>query len=115
MARYIDADIAIYEIDKLQGSLMSSNDALWKKNKMIYKGLCNARGIIDDIPTADAVPKSEVIRCKDCINCDHCYPAKEKGKEAVEGWYCISHKRYVKPEDFCSFAKLKKKYTESLK
>ena len=62
MARYIDADIAIEEIDKLQDSLMSNNDTIWKKNKPIYKGLCNARGIINDIPTADVVPKSEVAQ-----------------------------------------------------
>ena len=50
MARYIDADIAIQQIDKLQDSLASNNDTVWNKNKPIYKGLCNARGIINDTP-----------------------------------------------------------------
>jgi hypothetical protein len=60
MARYIDADIVTQEIEKLQTELESNNDTIWNKNKPIYKGLCYARGIIDDTPTADVVPKSEV-------------------------------------------------------
>lgn len=79
------------------------------------RGIAKVKDFLEYLPTADVVPKSEVIRCKDCINCDHCYPAKAIGEEAIEGWYCISHKRYVKPEDFCSFAELKKKYTEEEK
>ena len=63
MARYINADILSQEIDKLQSELQSNNDAIWNINKPIYKGLCYARGIINDIPTADVV---EVVRCKDC-------------------------------------------------
>ena len=53
MARYINADILSQEIDKLQSELQSNNDAIWKINKPIYKGLCLARGIIDDIPSAE--------------------------------------------------------------
>lgn len=50
----------------------------------------------------------EIVRCKDCRACDHCYPAKAKGEEAIEGWYCNFYKRYVKPNDFCSYgAKMK--------
>lgn len=61
MARYIDADIVHQEIEKLQVNLESNNDTIWKKNKPIYKGLCYARGIINKIPTADVVPRSEVV------------------------------------------------------
>lgn len=49
----------------------------------------------------------EVVRCKDCISCEYCYPAKAKGKEAIEAWYCHFHKRYASPDAFCSFAKMK--------
>ena len=57
--------------------------------------------------------QSEVVRCKDCLSCNHCYPVKEKGKEAIEGFYCYTHKRYVKPDDFCSFAKMKGDKTDA--
>ena len=45
----------------------------------------------------------EVVRCKDCKHCDHCYPMKNKGEEAKEGYYCDYNKRYVKPNDYCSY------------
>ena len=64
MARYIDADAVIKEIDAAQVSLESNNDAMWEINKKYYKGLCMARRIIDEQPTADVV---EVVRCKDCV------------------------------------------------
>lgn len=63
MPRYIDADIAHEEIEKLQTELESNNDTIWKKNKPIYKGLCYARGIINETPTADV---AEVVRCGNC-------------------------------------------------
>ena len=63
MARYIDADAVIKEIDAAQVSLESNNDAMWEINKKYYKGLCMARRIIDEQPTADFVA---VVRCKDC-------------------------------------------------
>lgn len=49
----------------------------------------------------------EVVRCKDCKMSDYCYPIKEKGKEAEEGWYCKRNRKYVKPNDFCSYGKRK--------
>ena len=49
----------------------------------------------------------KVTRCKDCNYCEHCYPTKAKGKEAIEAWYCHFHQRYVRPDDFCGWAKMK--------
>ena len=49
----------------------------------------------------------KIIRCKDCKRCEHRYPAKVVGRAAEEGWYCIFHRWYVKPDGFCSFAKMK--------
>ncbi len=41
-------------------------------------------------------------RCKECKHCEHCYPAKAKGEEALEGWYCNTFRRWKNPDDFCS-------------
>lgn len=60
MARYIDADKANEEIDAFQTSLESNDDKVWRRNKPYYKGLAIARGIINDMPAADVVPRSEV-------------------------------------------------------
>lgn len=43
----------------------------------------------------------EVVRCKDCVECDHCYPRKDKGGEAIEGYYCYYHKRWVNASYYC--------------
>lgn len=75
MARYIDADIVNQEIDKLQTELGSNNDTIWNKNKKIYKGLCYARGIIGDTPTAEVVEKSE---------CDKWYHEYHSIKDQLE-------------------------------
>lgn len=48
-----------------------------------------------------------VVRCKDCEYCDRCFPAKAIGEEPAEGLYCHPNRRYVKPDDFCSFCALK--------
>ena len=56
--------------------------------------------LVDEIPTVDA---AEVVRCKDCKHCRMCYPEKQIGKEATPGWYCKEHKRYRRPDDFCSY------------
>lgn len=48
------------------------------------------------------LPMMEVVRCKDCKHCKMCYPEKQIGKEATPGWYCKEHKRYRRPDDFCS-------------
>lgn len=52
------------------------------------------------IPTADVV---EVVFCGKCKHCDHCYPAKAKDEEALEGWYCNTFRQWRKPTDFCSY------------
>jgi hypothetical protein len=43
----------------------------------------------------------EVVRCKDCAECDHCYPRKDKGEEAIDGYYCCLHKRWVRAGYYC--------------
>ena len=58
-----------------------------------------ARETIVNAPTVDAV---EVVRCKHCKSCDLHYPEKQIDKEATPGWYCKVHKKYRRPDDFCS-------------
>ena len=60
MARYIDAEKVHDAIEAIQTSLGSNDDKIWRKNKLRYSGLAMARGVINDTPTADVVPKSEV-------------------------------------------------------
>ena len=60
MARYIDAEKIHDAIEAIQTSLGSNDDKIWRKNKLRYSGLAMARGVINDTPTADVVPKSEV-------------------------------------------------------
>lgn len=62
MARYIDADKVHEEIEAIQISLESNDDKVWYRNKPYYKGLAMSRRIINDTPTADVAPKSEVAR-----------------------------------------------------
>lgn len=58
MARYIDADLLDEKIDKLQDSLSTNNDALWRRNKPIFKALAYTRGMIrEEVPTADVVER----------------------------------------------------------
>lgn len=61
MERYIDADAVIKEIDAAQDSLEFNNDEMWEINRKYYKGLCWARRIIEDQPTADVAPRAEVL------------------------------------------------------
>ena len=60
MAEYIEREALEVQINKAQTSLESTDDKVWKRNKPFYKGLCWARAIINEQPTADVVPKSEV-------------------------------------------------------
>ena len=55
MARYIDADLLEKAIDEAQTSLETNDDKMWEINKPYYKGLCWARGLLNDQPTADVV------------------------------------------------------------
>lgn len=68
MPRYIDADAANEKIDNVQNSLESNDDKVWYKNKPYYKGLAMARGVIDETPTADVVPRAEVERLEQILN-----------------------------------------------
>lgn len=62
---------------------------------------------MNDTPLFQDKDLVEVVRCKDCKISDYCYPIKEKGKEAEEGWYCKRNSKYVKPNDFCSYGERK--------
>lgn len=46
----------------------SNDDKVWYKNKPYYKGLAMARGVIDETPTADVVPRAEVERLEQILN-----------------------------------------------
>ena len=54
---------------------------------------------IKAIPVADVVP---VVRCKDCENWD-----TEWKPIIAEGHYCVIIDKVMKPNDFCSYGKLK--------
>ena len=64
----------------------------------------NCRLFVSEIPTADVV---KVVRCKDCKHCKLQYPAKPKGEEAIEGYYCYFNREYVKTTHYCSYGVLK--------
>ena len=75
----------------------------WKKAQRIYSDtviLHCIKNVLDETPTVDAV---EVVRCKDCKHCMMCYPEKQIGKEATQGWYCKEFKGWRRPDDFCSY------------
>ena len=85
MARYIDAELLEKAIDEAQTSLETNDDKMWEINKPYYKGLCWARGLLNDQPTADVV---EVKRgCwKDRYNnkyYNHLYACSVCNKEAL--------------------------------
>ena len=84
MAKYIDINKAIAEIDK--GDLLIGNNAEWAK-EILYR-----------TPTADVV---EVVRCKDCKHW-------ENGKQYEP--YCNNVKNLfeeMKPDDYCSYGEKK--------
>ena len=84
MPRYIDAEKALEEFDEW----VDTTGALGKGTSYYYE----ARGCIEDVPTADVV---EVVRCKDC-------------KWLIVGGLCCKnikgggHKK-LNPDDFCSY------------
>ena len=84
MARYIDADLLEKAIDEAQTSLETNDDKMWETNKPYYKGLCWARRLLNDQPTADV---AEVVRCGNCLN-------------RIKGTYPKCSGR--KPDDYCS-------------
>ena len=49
----------------------------------------------------------KVVRCKDCKHCKLQYPAKAKGEEAIEGYYCYLNREYVNPTHYCNYGELK--------
>lgn len=96
MARYIDIDKAIAEIDK--GDLLVGNNAEWAK-EILYR-----------MPSADVV---QVVRCKDCKK------FKQKGEECLldEVWgFCeksrtgwLDDGEEVYGNDYCSYGERKEK------
>jgi len=100
MARYIDADKAHEGIEAIQTSLESNDDREWRKNKPYYKGLAWARGVINETPTADVVPRAEVAR-----------EIFEEIEKYMMDSVDVTHTAY-KTIGTSTFAILKKKYTE---
>ena len=101
------------QIDDMAKAICHAPHCEFKKtNEPCYK-YCKAYIYAFRAYNAGYRKQSEVVRCKDCLSCNHCYPVKENGKEAIEGFYCYTHKRYVKPDDFCSFAKMKGDKTDA--
>lgn len=60
MPKYIDAEKLIEKIDEAQEELKSDNDAILEIRKKTYKALCVLRGMIDNIPAADVIPRTEI-------------------------------------------------------
>lgn len=90
MARLIDADIALENIDEW---LDTVGTALIGRGLSYYAEL---QGCIEDAPTVDAVP---VVRCKDCT-----YAEFVEGSE--ECLHCMTITglcTYVMDDDFCSY------------
>lgn len=103
MARYIDADEALKQIQALK----ETDAAIVGKKQFaegFFCGLDEAEVILMRTPTADVV---EVVRCKDCIHCEMDYPCKFKDEEAIAGYRCKVEQRYVPPEHFCSYGRRK--------
>ena len=110
MTRYIDADKVHEAIETLQTQLESNDDKVWRKNRPFYKGLAMARGVINDTPTADVAPRSEVAReifeeLEDILKIVKipCIKADGRITPLTASYWAID------PNDY---AKLKKKYTE---
>lgn len=90
MARLIDADIALENIDEW---LDTVGTALIGRGLSYYAEL---QGCIEDAPTVDAVP---VVRCKDC---EH-----YSGSSGVCNLY-LHFSIAVNPDDFCSHGERRK-------
>ena len=85
---------------------------------MFFNSRRNAETVKRCIEVDDSVPNVatpvdfvEVVRCKDCKECDHCYPIKNKGEKAREGYYCDYYKRWVNPSDYCSYGERRENAT----
>lgn len=74
--------------------LQAHNENLKKENKYLRESLADERKHKEDMA---------VVRCKDCRVCDFCYPVKNKGEEAIEGYYCNHYKEWVSPNHYCSY------------
>ena len=63
-------------------------------------GVCMAEGIVDEMPTVDAV---EVVRCKDCIHYDFgvCLKIYSDGAVSQYAWQARND------DDFCSYGERK--------
>lgn len=48
-----------------------------------------------------------VVFCKDCVGCEHHYPAKARGEEALDGWYCKYLRQYVRHNHYCGYGERK--------
>ena len=98
MARYIDADKLMNEIDKLRKSPWYNDD--YDYNSAIRCARHEAVEIVVDLcikcaPTADV---GKIVWCKDCKYLTDFYGECSK-----------AHKRIVQPDDFCSHERERKK------
>ena len=87
MARYIDADLLIKNIAKIE-------DLRTLSTKTIGEA-------ISKTPTADVV---EVVRCRECKNCEIVIDQFDN-----DWYFCTNTKdnAEVKPDDFCSYGERK--------
>lgn len=83
MARYIDADKVMEEINRIGGHNLCEWETI------------GVKALIDRQPTADVV---EVVRCKDC-ECYEEYPEKED----FDG-FCLIHECETDRNEFCSYS-----------
>lgn len=91
----------LIDANKAQAVLVNMAEHLQETGNPEMAGAVGyAAEVIGKQKTVDAV---EVVRCKECKSCMLCYPEKRLDKEATPGWFCKVHKRYRKPDDFCSY------------
>ena len=89
MARYIDADRVMEEINRIGGHNLCEWETI------------GVKALIDRQPTADVV---EAVRCKDCIYWD-CYSGEDYHKGDCTELVGLDSCMYE--DDFCSYGKRK--------
>ena len=118
MARYIDADALVEELESLQVTVTGLRCGKGVLNEFVKEYRKSVIKIVQELPTADVV---EVVRCKDCIHSEelakHCeinrkvyrHCKKQRGEEVRNVWhkYTKYYRDYniVDCEGFCSSGK----------
>ena len=101
MPRYIDADELWLQLDKRESFEQG-------RNRAYYKGLRDAKKVLDDTPTADVV---EVVRCKDCKFWDITSPMATVIPVPCRCGLRRDHEATLET-DFCSYAVRKEEKTD---